>query len=386
MKEIKKNLSKWMYWFLLAISVILVYKFLDNFIAIKNIISNFFNVITPFLAGTLLAYLLYIPASRIENAFVKKKNKFWKKRARGISVLVTYILAILVIMLIVNVILPIITDSIVELVSNLQNYWESAVTRLNNLPDDSILKSSQVERVVKIIGENLKQTDFSKYLNSEKITGYVKGVLGLATGVFDVFVTIIVSIYILLQRGQITQFFKKVGIAMFDEKTSNKIGKYVDSTNRIFYKFISSQLIDAIVVGILVTIAMSIIGVKYAVLLGFIIGLFNVIPYFGAIIAVVISIIITIITGGLSQAVIMAVVVIVLQQIDSNIINPKIIGNSLEISPLLVIFAVTVGGAYFGVLGMFLAVPIVAVLKIVVNDYLEFKIRKKYIKTIEKEI
>lgn len=153
---------------------------------------------------------------------------------------------------------------------------------------------------------------------------------------------------------------------------------YMDRTNNIFFKFISSQLLDAIIVGILVTIAMSIIGVKYAVLLGFMIGLFNIIPYFGAIIAVAISVIITIITGGLSQALIMAVVVIILSQIDSNIINPKIIGNSLEISPLLVIFAVTVGGAYFGVLGMFLAVPVVAVLKILINDYLDFKIKKKY--------
>ena len=118
---------------------------------------------------------------------------------------------------------------------------------------------------------------------------------------------------------------------------------------------------------------MSIIGVKYAVLLGFIIGLFNIIPYFGAIIAIALSILITVITGGLSQAIIMAIIVIILQQIDANIINPKIIGNSLEISPLLIIFAVTVGGAYFGVLGMFLAVPVVAVLKIVVNDYLEYK-------------
>ena len=145
------------------------------------------------------------------------------------------------------------------------------------------------------------------------------------------------------------------------------------------YKFISGQLIDAVVVGIMVTIAMSIIGVKYAVLLGFLIGLFNIIPYFGAIIAVGISILITVITGGLSQAIIMAIVVIILQQIDSNIINPKIIGNSLEISPLIVIFAVTIGGAYFGVLGMFLAVPVAAVLKIVINDWVNYKNGNKYV-------
>ena len=377
MKEVKKNLSKWMYWFLLGLAIIVVYKVLDNFTAIGQTIGNFFNVITPFLSGLLLAYLLYIPASRIEKIFLR--SKVFKKKARGISVLLTYILAILVIILVINVILPVITDSIVELVSNFQGYWNAAIDRLSALPEDSFLKSQVVTDAIKSVGEAIQGIDLMKYINPEKITTYVKSVLGVASGIFDVFVTIVVSVYILLQRGQIGKFFEKLAIAMFDKKTCDKMEQYADSTNRIFFKFISSQLIDAILVGILVTIAMSIIGVKYAVLLGFMIGLFNIIPYFGAIVAVVISVIITIITGGLSQAVIMAVVVIILQQIDSNIINPKIIGNSLEISPLLVIFAVTVGGAYFGVLGMFLAVPVAAVLKILINDYLDFKIKKKYI-------
>ena len=118
---------------------------------------------------------------------------------------------------------------------------------------------------------------------------------------------------------------------------------------------------------------MSLLGVKYAVLLGFMIGIFNLIPYFGAIIAVVIAALITLLTGGLGQCLIMVIVVIILQQIDANIINPKILGNSLKISPLLVIFAVPVGGAYFGFWGMFLSVPIVAVIKLLLTDYIEYK-------------
>ena len=378
MNEIKKNLSKWMYYFLLGVAIIAVYKFFDNFTAIGDVIGNFLDIISPFIIGTLLAYLLYIPASRIEKLFTKSKRKFLKKKSRGLSVLITYILAILVIILLFNVILPVVIESVVELVNNFQGYWNTAIERLNALPEDSILKSQQVEDAVKSIGEAIQNIDLKQYISTEKITGYVKSVIGVASGIFDVFVSIVVSVYILLQRNQIIGFFGKLTMAIFDKKTCNKIGEYIDSTNRIFFKFISSQLLDGIIVGILVTIAMSIIGVKYAVLLGFMIGLFNVIPYFGAIIAVVISILITLITGGLSQTLIMAIVVIVLQQIDSNIINPKIIGNSLEISPLLVIFAVTVGGAYFGVLGMFIAVPVAAVLKIVVNDWLEFKNKKKY--------
>ena len=106
------------------------------------------------------------------------------------------------------------------------------------------------------------------------------------------------------------------------------------------------------------------------------IGLANIIPYFGAIIAVIIAVIITFFTGGLSQAIWMLIVVTILQQIDANIINPKIVGDSLKISPLLVIFAVTVGGAYFGVLGMFLAVPVVAVLMLIIEDFIEWKNKK----------
>lgn len=376
MNEVKKNFSKWMYWFLLAVAIILVYKFLDNFTAIGNAIGKFVGVISPFLAGALMAYLLYIPASRIEKKLLKSKKKVLKKKARGLSVFITFTIAILLIILLVNVILPIVIESVIELVNNFQNYWNTTISKLNELPEDSFLKSEKVTEAIREIGKNIQNIDLKQYINPEKITEYIKGVLGVASGIFDVFVTIIVSIYILLQRTRIIEFFKNVTIAIFGEKMYNQISKYVHNSNQIFFKFISGQLIDAVVVGILVTIAMSIIGVKYSILLGFMIGLFNIIPYFGAIVAVGLSILITIITGGLSQAFWMALVVIILQQIDSNIINPKIIGDSLEISPLLVIIAVTIGGAYFGVLGMFLAVPIAAVFKIIINDWIEAKKEK----------
>ena len=153
--------------------------------------------------------------------------------------------------------------------------------------------------------------------------------------------------------------------------------KYYKETNSIFYKFISAQIIDAIVVGIITSVAMSIMNVKYAVLLGFMIGLFNIIPYFGAIVAVGIAIIITVFTGGIAKALWLALVIIILQQIDANIINPKILGDSLELSRILIVFSVTFFGAYFGVLGMFLAVPIISLIKILVLDFIDEKNKKK---------
>ena len=206
---------------------------------------------------------------------------------------------------------------------------------------------------------------------------YISGAISAVTGIVDIVVAVIVSVYILAERTRIVAFFKRLAEAIFKERTYKNLDKYYNHSNEIFFKFIASQFLDGIVVGILTTIAMSIMGIKYAPLLGFFIGMFNMIPFVGAIIAVGISAIITLITGGLSQAFWMLVVVIILQQIDANIINPKIVGQSLKISPLLVLFAVTVGGAYFGILGMFLAVPVIAIIKILVEDYINYKLAIK---------
>lgn len=323
----------------------------------------------PFLIGILIAYLLYIPARKIENKIKKNKMEIISKKARGISVFIVYVLAISGIALIIRFIIPAIAQSVMDLINNFQNYYNLLLEKYNNLPEESIIKSKEVAVAI----DQLKTIDFTQYINMSKLTEYAKGVINIASGIFDAFVALIVSIYILAERTQIRDFIKKLNYAIFGKKTAKSINKYFERTNDIFLKFLGSQFLDAIVVAILVSIAMGIMRVKYAVLLGFMIGLFNMIPYFGAIIAVVISFIITILTGGIPKAIIMVIIVTILQQIDANIINPKIVGESLKISPLLVIFAVTLGGAYFGVLGMFLAVPIVAVMKILVMDYIEYK-------------
>ena len=373
MKNIKSNITKWMYWFIFAISIIVVYKLLDNFTEIRQAIGGFFNVIAPFLGGLLIAYILYIPASRIEKGFRKSKNKLIRRNARKISTLIAYLIAIAIIVVIINLILPPVISSIVRLVNNFQGYYQTLLDEISRLPEDSFWKSEQVKSVL----DSIKKIDVSKIINMDTVMQYAKGAISLLTGVVDIFVMIVVSVYALLERGKLLKFIKGLSSAILNEEICLKIGKYFNDSNKIFYKFLSSQIIDALIVGILATILMSILKVEYAVLLGFMVGLFNIIPYFGAIVGVMIAILITLITGGISQAIWMGVLVTILQQIDANIINPKIVGNSLEISPLLIIFSVTVGGAYFGVLGMFLAVPIAAVLKILINDYIEYKNRKK---------
>ena len=376
MNEIKGHWKKWLYWFLLGVAIIIVYKTLDNFGDITGAIGNFFSIISPLLAGVLIAYILYVPCKKIETALKKSKLKIISKISRGLSILLVYLIVLLLIIILINVILPVVFESVSDFINNIQGYYETAVNNFNNLPEDSFLKSD----IVKGLIEEAKNINITQYISTERIFEYLINAISAVTGIFEIFVAVIVSIYVLAERSKLLTFLKRLASAIFKQETYKNIDKYFNDSNEIFFKFLASQFLDAIVVGTLVTIAMTIMGVKYAPLLGFFIGIFNMIPYFGAIIAVAVSALITLITGGLTQTIWMLIVVIILQQIDANIINPKIVGQSLKISPLLVIFAVTVGGAYFGILGMFLAVPIIAVLKILVEDYINYKLKTKNIK------
>lgn len=373
MGEKKRPLTKWLYWFLFAVAVLIVYKTLDNFSAIGIWLGNLLEVLAPFLMGILIAYLLYTPCKKIEILYLKSKSKFVKKKARTLSIITTYIMALLIVVIFFNVLIPVIANSVIDLVTNFQSYYNTTLYNFENLPEDSILKSD----IARELFDYLKKVDFRQFLNLEKIAEYAKGAISVVGKIVDFFIAIIVSIYILRQRSEILTLGRNFAKATFQKDTYNNLAKYFNKTNEVFFNFLAGQLLDGVVVGIITSIAMSIMGVKYAVLLGFFIGLLNLIPYFGAIIGVAISAIITLLTGGFTQALTMVVVVTILQQIDANIINPKIISSSLKISPLLVIFSVTVGGAYFGVLGMFLAVPVFTVITVILTDYIDYKNKLK---------
>lgn len=369
MEEIKQGWKKRISWLLIAIIVVVVYKMLDNFSSIQAWFGTLFAILKPFLIGLLIAYILFIPCRKIENILKKSKIKIISKKARGISVITTYIFFVAVLIIIINCIFPVLIDSVVELVSNVPGYYEIVVNKYTELPEGSILKSDIIkEKMSEITNIDVKQF---LNINNEKIMGYVKNIINIFSGIFDLFVSIVVSVYILLQRGSIVRALRRFARAILKKDTYEAIDKYFTNANEVFFTFITSQLLDAIIVGVLTTVAMLVLKVKYAPLLGFVIGLFNMIPYIGAIVAVAFGIIITLITGGFGKALVMAIVVIILQQIDANIINPKIIGSSLKTSPLLVLFSITIGGAYFGILGMFLAVPIAVVIKTILTDFVD---------------
>ena len=372
-KEKVLGTKRWFYWVSIGVVLIVIYKLLDNFTGIGEWIGNFLSVLAPFVEGILIAYILYMPCVKLEKYLKKRKNKFFKKHARGTSITIVYILVIALIAWFMTVIIPTLATSISDLISNIQSYYNAVISDSPNLSITPFIQNNILKPVV----DWLQNVDFEALFTIDKIKDYLSSAMGLIKGIINIFIAIICSVYILAQRTRIIRFLNRFAKAVFTEKGYKRYCKYFNRGNEIFFRYLSSQMLDAIVVALITSIAMSILGVKYSILLGTLIGISNLIPYFGAIFGVAIAIIITILTGGWQQALIMAIVVIVLQQIDANIINPRITSSSLKVSPLLIMFAVTIGGAYFGILGMFLAAPIFTLIKIILEDYIDEKNREK---------
>lgn len=373
----KKDFKKWIYWFSLILVSIIAFKTIDSVIAISGWISNLFDILSPFISAVLIAYMLYIPCKSIEDTYRKSNFKVLQKHVRGLSVTTVYLILFIVIFIIMNFILPPTIKSIGNLATKIPGYYQQAEEMFNNAQEGTLLYNiGKTSFIQNLRSSNIEET-IKNNITLDNIYNYMNTIFGAAKSIFNIFVSTIVSIYILLERNDIRSFGRKVCRAIFSEETFKYLRKYFHCTNDVFSRFISSQILDATIVGIVMVIFLSILKIEYAMLLGLMIGVLNLIPYFGAIFAIIFAVLITIFTDGITMALYVAIGALILQQIDANIINPKILGDSLDLSRILIIMAVTIGGAYFGPIGMFLGVPVMGLAKIVVTDLIEIKEEQK---------
>ena len=369
----KKEFKKWVYWFSLILVSIIAFKTIDSVIAISGWVSNFFDILSPFLSAVLIAYMLYIPCRSIEDTYRKSNFKILQKHVRGLSVATVYLILFIVLFIIMNFILPPTIKSIANLITKLPGYYQTAESMLDTAEEGTILYNLGRTSMIQNLRSSKIEDTIKNTITLDNLYNYVNTIFGAAKSIFNVFVTTVVSIYILLERNDIRNFGRTFCTAMFDDKTFKYIRKYFHNINDVFSRYISSQILDATIVGIVMIIFLSIMKIEYAMLLGLMIGVLNLIPYFGAIFAIIFAVLITVFTDGVNVAIYVAIGALVLQQIDANIINPKILGDSLDLSRILIIMSVTIGGAYFGALGMFLGVPVMSIFKIITFDYIEAK-------------
>lgn len=359
--------SKWFPIFVVVLILLLIYFALMNLPEITTGIIEFLLVISPLFYGILFAYFLYMPHLGLEKLIKKIRPRFIARHARGIATVVLFLLIVGLLAVILIFVVPIVVDSIVDLGTAIPLYVSSAIDYLNNLPEDSLLATLDIQSHIQTISTNI----FLNVVNPAGIEQIASGVMNFAGGVFSAILGIVISLYILLERDRIAGFFTRLNHAIFKkESKERRVRKYFSQINEVLFTFIASKGLDSIINIICATTILLIFRVPYALLLGLIAGVFNFIPYLGSIISAIIISLITLIAVDLQTAALVALCLLVFHQIDGNYIEPRIMKSSLKISPILVILAVVVGGAYVGIVGMFLAVPVVVIIKQILLEYI----------------
>ncbi|MDR2940423.1 MAG: AI-2E family transporter, partial [Clostridiales bacterium] len=269
-------------------------------------------------------------------------------------------------------IIPAIYSNVSLFISNTPTYYDRLldfVDYINGL--DIIGLHISIDKIMAMVEETLQG------LNLDNILSSINALLGFSSAVFNIFLAFISSIYILVEKDKFKTFLRRLLTVFSTSGAYAAIIKYAGKLNKNFKQYIYTQTIDGLIIGSLSAIELYLLGSPYALVLGLTLGLINYIPYFGSIIGSIIAVMIVAFTQGLPTGAIAAVVLIVTQQIDGNIIQPRLMGDSFSLSPLLIIISITIGEAVAGVLGMIAAIPIIAVLKDIFESIIVYYERKK---------
>lgn len=370
--------------FILSVCIMIAYRVILGNSNIFNWLKEFMKVLSPLWASIALAYLLYIPSRELEKKLEKSKIKKIRKHARGYSVTIVYLVFFILVAITIRWLIPFAIKNIRELIYNIPEYLESAKNYFIQNP--LIIFGYKIDIVAKI-GELQKvdiYSELSSRFSTENIFKSISQALGFAKSIIGLLLVTVLSIHVLLSRDELKEIMAKFSFACFGKRFTKKAFEYIKLTNYMVFKYVTAQLLDAVVISTLMSIAFTILKVKYAIPLAILIGISNLIPYF-AIIGVGLAIIITIFTGGFKFAFIMATVTTIIQQIDANIINPYLVGRSLETSPIVSIMALVIATNYFGPLGIFLSVPILRVILIIIYDLLNKKVKERKIINITRK-
>ena len=359
--------------FLLAIAIIAAYMIISEIGQLLNVIGRIWSIITPFFYGFILAYIINIPYSLILMLIGKIKLKFISKRKKMISLIITFLLLAAILFSLLYLVIPYIYDTVSVFIANMPAYYESAmefVDYVNSL--DLFGLHISMEGILAGLQELFQN------ISIENLFSSLNALLAVPSAIFAGFLAFISSIYILVEKDKFRRLIRKFLRVFAPDKVSELIFEYTGRLNRNFKQYIRIQTIDGVILGSIATALLVILGSPYAVVLGIMLGIVNYIPYFGSIVGTIFTVIVIAFTQGLTRAAIAAALLLVVQQIDGNVIQPKLMSQSFKFSPLLVIISVTVGGAFAGVLGMIAAIPIAAMLKDLCVSLVSHYERKKF--------
>lgn len=355
--------------FLVLAAALAVWMIIDNLGALGGILSAVNSALYPIYVGLIIAYLLsplvnktdrYIFVPLMEK-IVKKKNKA-KRIARGISVTVVLCLSMLIIFCLAMMVVPEVINSISSLIYNLPGYYQNLLSWGEEVFKSNPKVVELFQRYSGVIYESFLSwlQDFILPSSTRLLNVVTDGVVNAVNVVVNIFIGVIVSIYLMASKENFCALGKRLIYTVFSIKRANSILDVLGETHTVFAKFISGKIVDSLLVGVLTFIIMSIAGVPYTILISVVIGVTNIIPFFGQYIGIIPSAILVFIANPV-KGIIFLVLIIILMQFDGNVLGPKILGDSIGLKSFWILFSILFFGSLFGLLGMICAVPVFAI-------------------------
>lgn len=348
---------------------------------VVDVLGTIFSVLFPVILGVIIAYIIDPLVGLFEKLY--KRIKFLKfkkeKKYRVLAVFTSIIIVITIIAALITMLLYSITQQIASIsldegITAIANYINSFADTLSGLGDRLSALNIQSSSISNMF------TNFTATM-TKGITSFTSNFLTTTSNfsktIASVFISIIIAIYLLLDKEVFLSYGNRLLEALFKSRTVRKFKDLWNEFDVIFSGYVRGQLLDALFMCIVISVALSIIGIKFGVLIGVIAGLCNLIPYFGPFVAYAGTLIFGLLNGQINQVIIALIVLVIIQQIDGSIIGPKFIGNSVALKPVIILIAVVVGGSLAGVLGMVLAVPVTGFLKVILVRFVDKRLEKK---------
>lgn len=348
----------------------------------KAFIMRLLSVLSPFWAALLIAYFLRPIVDWIDHTIQQLvMHGKHQKIVRYFSIFLAYVFVIGCIILVINFIIPQLTHSITELSASIPAIYDKLANYLMSLQDryPDLDMTALVERLQHMVPDLV---NFGTNIVGNGLVMIYSLSISVARTLINVLLAIMISIYMIASTDFFREQAKRLVYAIFSEDSGNAICKTCKECNSIFSAFLLSKALDSLIIGCLCCLVMSIIGLPYAVLLSVIVGITNMIPYFGPFIGAVPGVLIYLCLKPM-DAIIFAIMILILQQFDGLVLGPRLLGQSTGLNPIWVIFAITVGGAYFGVIGMFIGVPVVAVFAYLLNKLIKYRLKNRSIKALQ---
>ncbi len=386
--KLKEHFRKGMTAFLVIAASIVFYFALLRFDYISAFFLRVLNIVKPIIYGLVFAYLLN-PIVKLVEKYVKKifgrrmeQEKWVRGASRSIGILAALLFAAAVIAALFQMLIPELIKSIRDLVMALPGQIQNVIDYLTKLQEGDEAFRNILENIL-IKGretfETWVETDLLRQTNA-LMTGLTTGVISVVNGVMDILIGLIVSVYVLYSKEMFLGQSRKLIYALMPPKRANQTLHIAKKSNEIFGGFLIGKLIDSAIIGVLCFIGVSILKMPYALLVSVIVGVTNVIPFFGPYIGAIPSTILILLADPV-KGIYFIIFILLLQQLDGNIIGPRILGDSTGLSAFWVVFAILLGGGLFGVVGMIVGVPTFAVLYYIGKTFIYQKLEHKKLPT-----